>query len=161
MIWLMEADQEFKMMNAKKTYPYYHPIVVRYGDLDPQGHVNSAVYLTYLESARLGYYEKVGIWQRDSGMTTGMVVAHIEINYLAPIYLGQSLRVGLRLAHLGTKSLTFDFQIEAVPETQPLADGKSVMVAYDNQMEKSIPIPPAWREKISRFEKMDGYDETS
>jgi len=161
LIWLMETDKAFKMMDAKKTFTYYHPIIVRYGDLDPQGHVNSAVYLTYLESARLGYYEKVGIWQRDSGMTTGMVVAHIEINYLAPIYLGQSLQVGLRVAHLGTKSITFDFQIEAVSDAKPLADGASVMVAYDNQAEKSIPMPPDWREKITRFEKMDGYDETS
>ena len=148
------------MMTAKKDFSYYHPIVVRYGDLDPQGHVNSAVYLTYLESARLGYYEKAGIWQRESGMLTGMVVAHIEINYLAPIHLGQSLQVGLSLAHIGNKSITFDFQIETEPDCQPLADGISVMVAYDNQKGKSMPLPPDWREKLTRFEKMDKTDET-
>ncbi len=147
-------------MTEIQTFTYYHPIVVRYGDLDPQGHVNNAVYLTYLESARLGYYEKTGIWQRDSGMTTGMVVAKIEINYLAPIYLGQALRVGLRLGSMGTKSLTFDFQFEAMPSARPMANGKSVMVAFDNQKERSIPIPQEWREKISQFEKMDGFDET-
>lgn len=160
MYWLTEADQELIMMTAKKNFTYYHPIVVRYGDLDPQGHVNSAVYLTFLESARLGYYEKAGIWQRDAGMLTGMVVVHIEINYLAPIHLGQSPQVGLRLARMGTKSLTFDFQIETVSDGQPLADGISVMVAYDNQRGKSIPLPPAWREKLTRFEKMDKNDET-
>ncbi len=143
-------------MADSKPFTYYHPIIVRYGDLDPQGHVNNAVVLTYLESARLGYYEKVGIWKKDSGMTTGMVVAHIDIDYLAPIFLEQSIRVGLRMAKMGTKSLTFEFCIEAVPGARPLAKGHSVMVVYDNESEKSLPIPPAWREKINQFEKMEG-----
>ncbi len=148
-------------MEESKSFTYYHPIVVRYGDLDPQGHVNNAVVLSYLESARLGYYEKVGIWQRDSGMTTGMVVAHIDINYLAPIYLGQGVRVGLRMARLGTKSLTFDFRIEKVPGPHHLAQGKSVMVAFDNETEKSILIPPDWREKINQFENKERQDAAS
>jgi len=147
-------------MEDLKPFTYYHPIIVRYGDLDPQGHVNNAVVLTYLESARLGYYEKVGIWKRDSGMTTGMVVAHVDIDYLAPIYLGQPVRVGLRMARIGTKSMTFDFQIETLPSARPLSRGKSVMVAFDNKMKKSIPIPPIWREKITQFENLEGKDET-
>ncbi|MDY6867578.1 MAG: thioesterase family protein [Chloroflexota bacterium] len=147
-------------MNKNKPFTYYHPIVVRYGDLDPQGHVNNAVVLTYLESARLGYYEKAGIWKQDSGITTGMVVAHIDIDYLAPIYLGQAVRVGLRMDRMGTKSLTFAFRIEAMPGARPLAKGKSVMVVYDNKMEKSIPVPPAWREKINQFETVEVEDET-
>jgi acyl-CoA thioester hydrolase len=147
-------------MNTKE-FTYYHPISVRYGDLDPQGHVNNATYLTYLESARLGYYEKSGIWQRDSGATTGMVVARIEIDYLAPIYYGQSIRVGLRLERLGQKSLTFAFQIEDTPGGRPLAWGLSVMVAFDNTTEKSRPIPLDWREKLTQFEELDGDHETA
>ena len=46
-----------------EQFTYYHPITVRYSDLDPQGHVNNAVYLTYVEIARLGYYEATGIWR--------------------------------------------------------------------------------------------------
>jgi acyl-CoA thioester hydrolase len=41
-------------------FHYYHPIEVRYGDLDPQGHVNNARYLTYLEQARIGYIRHLG-----------------------------------------------------------------------------------------------------
>jgi acyl-CoA thioester hydrolase len=134
-------------------HSYYHPITVRYRDLDPQGHVNNTVYLTYLESARLGYYEKVGLWQRDSGITTGMVVAHNEIDYLAPIFLGQEVRVGLRMLRVGKKSLTFDFQIESIKDGKVLARGQSVMVAYDAKAGESILVPDEWREKISLFEK--------
>jgi acyl-CoA thioester hydrolase len=138
-------------------FTYFHPITVRYRDLDPQGHVNNATLLTYLESARLGYYEQVGIFQPGTGALTGMVVARIEIDYLAPITLGQGVRVGLRVERLGTKSITFAFQVESAPDGQPLARGISVMVTYDNDAQASIPIPPDWREKISTYEAQKGH----
>jgi len=124
-----------------EKFSYTHPITVRYGDLDPQGHVNNAVYLTYIESARLGYYEATGIWQSDSGLLTGMVVAHNDIDYVASITLGMAIRVGIRLVRIGHKSLTLAF---------------SVMVAYDSIEKKSISFPPAWREKIHLFEDQNG-----
>jgi len=139
-------------MNIDNTFTFYHPVTVCYRDLDPQGHVNNAVYLTYLESARLGYYQAVDIWHPNSGAQTGMVVAHIEIDYLAPIFLGQTIQVGLRMEKMGIKSLTLVFIIEDVLTKKSIARGKSVMVAYDNQRESSIPIPAAWREKINQFE---------
>lgn len=145
----------------EKPYTYYHPITVRYGDLDPQGHVNNAVYLTYLESARLGYYTHSGIWQPDSGAPTGMVVARIEIDYLAPIFFGEQVQVGLRLARLGRKSLSLDFQIEPLASRQAFARGLSVMVAYDNQAEQSILIPQDWRKKLNHFEGWKENDPTA
>jgi len=135
------------------TFSYYHPITVRYGDLDPQGHVNNAVYLTYLESARLGYYQQVGIYHPDSRIMTGMVVVHNEIDYLAPIRFGQAVQVGLRVEKIGTKSISFAFQIEEVNDGTPFARGKSVMVAFDNVTEQGIPIPDDWREQIIQFEE--------
>lgn len=144
------------MTTENPEFTYYHPITVRFADLDAQEHVNNAVYLTYLESARLGYYEKAGIWHPDSGMQSGMVVAHIDIDYHAPIRFGQALRVGLRLTRMGVKSFTLGFLIESLPEYIPMASGTSVMVTYDSVAEKSIPIPADWREKINRFEEMNG-----
>ena len=136
----------------KQSFTYYHPVTVRYGDLDPQGHVNNAAYMTYLEAARLGYYERSGIWSPASGDHTGMVVAHSEIDFLAPISYGQALRVGVRLEKMGTKSVIFDFLVEAADGSQAFARGRSVMVAYDNARETSRPIPPEWRKKLSDFE---------
>ena len=137
------------------SFTYYHPIIVRYADLDPQSHVNNAVYMTYLESARLGYYEAAGIWHPGSGTLTGMVVVKAEIEYLEPIFMGQSIQVGVRLDALGTSSLTFAFQIESVPESRPLARGKTVMVAFDNEKGVKRPVPPEWREKLNRYEEME------
>lgn len=140
---------------TSESFTYYHPITVRYADLDPQGHVNNAAYLTYMESARLGYYAAAGIWRPDSGAPTGLVVAKAEIEYLAPIYLSQPIQVGVRLESLGNSSLVFVFQIESTAGGRPLAHGRSVMVAFDNEKEESRPLPPDWREKLTRFEGLE------
>jgi acyl-CoA thioester hydrolase len=140
-------------------FTYTLPITIRYRDLDPQGHVNNAVYLTYLESARIGYYQQVGIYNPDQTLLTGMVVVRNEIDYLAPIQLGTRLQVGLRVEKLGTKSITFTFQMASEPDGTLLARGKSVMVTYDNEKEQGIPIPPEWREKIIQYEKSKGNHE--
>lgn len=136
----------------KETFNFFYPITVRYRDLDAQGHVNNAVYLTYLESARIAYYQAVGFWHPGAFPKTGMVVAHNAIDYLAPIFFGQFIRVGLRTDAMGTKSLKMSFLIEN-GDGQEVARGKSVMVAYDNQQDKSVPIPEDWRKKITQFEK--------
>lgn len=143
-------------MTEQNKFTYYHPITVRFADLDTQEHVNNAVYLTYLESARLGYYEKAGIWHIEGGMHTGMVVAHIDIDYLAPIFFGQAVQVGLRLDRMGTKSFTLAYQIESVPGKTAFARGTSVMVAYDSARGQSIPLPADWRVKILQFEQLNG-----
>ena len=137
-------------------FTYTHPINVRYRDLDPQGHVNNSVYLTYLEAARIGYYQEVGIYHPDQTLLTGMVVVRNEVDYLAPIQLGQEIKVKLRIEKLGTKSITFAFQMAAGLDGKTLAKGRSVMVAYDNTAENGIPIPAEWREKIINFEKSKG-----
>jgi len=143
-------------MTTPSNFTYYHPITVRFADLDAQAHVNNAVYLTYLESARLGYYEQAGFWRPNRGMQTSMVVAHIDIDYLAPIRFGQAIQVGLRLDRLGSKSFTLAFQIETTLEHTPMARGTSVMVPFDPEIGTSIPIPDDWREKITRFEAQNG-----
>jgi len=137
-------------------FTYYFPIIVRYRDLDFQGHVNNTVFLTYLESTRIGYYQRLGIYHPGESLLTGMVVVRNEIDYLAPAHLGQALRVGLCVERLGNSSITFAFQVETELGGEPLARGKSVMVAYDNDRGRSIPIPPAWREKITQYEAQEG-----
>ncbi len=137
-------------------FTYKHSITVRYRDLDPQGHVNNSVYLTYLEAARIGYYQQVGIYHPEDRILTGMVVVRNEIDYLAPIQLGQKVRVGLRIERLGCKSITFAFQMDSLPGGEALARGRSVMVAYDNETEQGVLIPPGWREKIVHYEESKG-----
>ena len=73
---------------------FYHPIEVRYGDLDPQGHVNNAKHLTYFEQARIAYLVELGLFTKgQSFMEIGVILADVHITYLAPIYFGEPVKV--------------------------------------------------------------------
>jgi acyl-CoA thioester hydrolase len=128
------------------------PILVRYGDLDPQGHVNNARVLTYIEQARITYLQALTLWDGHSFLDLGLIVADVHVSYLAPIFLNQAVKVGMRVARLGHKSLTFEYQLEDEVTHTALAKGETVMVAFDYRQRTSIPVPEAWREKIALYE---------
>jgi acyl-CoA thioester hydrolase len=136
------------------AFHYYHPIEVRYGDLDPQGHVNNARYLTYLEQARVAYFGRLGLW--DGRLLhrnrIGIILADAHVTFKAPILLGQDLRVGLRVSRLGHKSLTMEYCLEDGETGQELAQASTVLVAYEYESGRTIPLPDEWREAITAFE---------
>ena len=133
-------------------YRFVCPIQVRYGDLDPQGHVNNARILTYIEQARITYLQTLALWDGGSFLDLGLIVADVHVSYLAPITLKQSVEVGMRVSRLGNKSLTFEYQVEDAESHVALARGETVMVAYDYHQHASIPVPQGWREAIAGYE---------
>ena len=134
-------------------YHFYHSIEVRYGDLDPQGHVNNAKHLTYFEQARIHYMIELGLFTRDqSFMQIGVIVADVHITYLEPIYFGQNIRVGVHASKLGSKSMTWEQNIVDADTGRELARGEVIIVTYDYKDEKTIPVPQEWRERIIAFE---------
>jgi acyl-CoA thioester hydrolase len=135
-------------------FRFYHPIEVRYGDLDPQGHVNNAKYLTYMEQARIAYIRHLNLWQGGSFLKIGIILADARVTFLAPILFGQDVRVGVRITRLGNKSMTMEYEIEDHQSSQLQATGSSVLVAYDYETEKTIPIPEGWRQTITEFEQI-------
>lgn len=135
------------------NYHFYHPIEVRYGDLDPQGHVNNAKYLTYFEQARLAYWMQLGLFSKNqSFMELGIILADVHITYLAPVYHWQNIQVGVRVSKIGNKSMVWEQNIVDADASQELAKGEIVIVAYDYRSQKTIPVPQEWREKIMHFE---------
>ena len=135
-------------------FRFYHPIEVRYGDLDPQGHVNNAKHLSYFEQARIAYLIELGLFTKNqSFMEIGVILADVHVTYLEPVYFGQNIKVGVHVAKLGNKSMTWEQNIvEDAESGREIAKGEVVMVTYDYRAEKTISIPREWREKIMGFE---------
>jgi acyl-CoA thioester hydrolase len=134
-------------------FHFYHPIEVRYGDLDPQGHVNNAKHLTFFEQARIAYMIELELFTKDqSFMEIGVILADVHITYHEPIYFGQKIKVGVHAAKLGNKSMTWEQNIVDAETGKVLAKGEVVMVAYDYRAEKTISIPHEWRKSIKEFE---------
>jgi acyl-CoA thioester hydrolase len=134
-------------------FRFYHPIAVRYGDLDPQGHVNNAKYMTYFEQARVHYLLHLGLFEEShSFMNIGIILAEVRVTFLAPVQYGTDCRVGMRISRLGNKSMTAEYTLMDAATKEELATASAVLVGYDYRTNETIPIPEEWREKINRFE---------
>jgi acyl-CoA thioester hydrolase len=137
-------------------FHFYHPTEVRYGDLDPQGHLNNAKHLTYFEQARVMYVVELGIFGKDqSFMEIGMIVADIHISYHMPVHWGDPITVGVRTSKLGNKSMAIEQAILNAETGAVYSSGTIIAVAFDYAAKKTIPIPQTWREKISKFESIE------
>jgi acyl-CoA thioester hydrolase len=134
-------------------FRFYHPLEIRYGDLDPQGHVNNAKFSTFFEQARLHYFLEMGLFhQGDSFMDIGVILADVHITFHAPIQWGTPIKVGARVSRLGNKSITLEQSVVHTETGQEYASGTIVLVTYDYHNGQSIPIPDDWRQKISAYE---------
>jgi acyl-CoA thioester hydrolase len=134
-------------------FKFFHPTEVRYGDLDPQGHVNNAKHLTYFEQARVHYFIELGLFSRDqSFMEIGVVIADIHIAYRAAIHYDDNIKVGVKTVKIGNKSITAEQCVMNTDTGEIMSSGTVVMVTYDYKDLKSIPVSDDWKKKISEFE---------
>ena len=124
---------------------FVHREAVRFNDCDPMGHVNNAVFLTYLEQARIAFFEQHRLSVALDDMN--LIVARVEIDFRAPVRLGEEVEVAVRATRFGTKS--FDFEYELRVDGATVAEAKSVQVAYDYGRREPVALPDDWREKLS------------
>ena len=126
-------------------FDFVHRETVRFRDLDAKGHVNNAVFLTYLESARVAFLLELGA---ASGLDDlSFIVARVEIDFRAPIAFGEEVEVGVRASRFGSKS--FDLEYELRADGRLAAEAKSVQVAYDYERRAPMPLPDEWRERLT------------
>ncbi|WP_323676762.1 thioesterase family protein [Halorubellus sp. PRR65] len=129
---------------------YAVDVPVRYQDVDALGHVNNAIYATYLEEARVQYLPDV---LGDTGAIEA-VLANLEIDYRRPVTLEDGfVTVEIEVVDVGTKSMTFEYDVYASGELA--ADASTVQVAYDGETTESVEIPEAWRQTLREFEGLD------
>ncbi len=127
---------------------------VRYGDLDPQGHLNNAKYLTYFEQARVHYLTELGLFSKAQSFTEiGVIIADIHIRYLVPVYWGTSVKVGVRTSKIGGKSMTVEQCIVATAGEPIYAAGTVILVAYDYRIHSTIQVPDTWRDVIRKYDE--------
>lgn len=130
-----------------EEFSYEQDVPVRFQDLDAVGHVNNAVYVTYLEEARIGYMEEVlGVQAEDSGA----VIAHLEVDYRRPVRKDGYVTVALRTPELGTSSIPMEYEIRTGEDV--VATAETVMVTTDYDTGETRPIPDSWRERIEAYE---------
>jgi len=132
--------------HVEGEFAYEHPIEVRFVDTDAFGHVNNAVYLSYLEAARFSWWRNV--FGADGFTANGFIVARIEIDYRRAALPADRLIVRLKIDTIGTSSFAITYEIANARTRELVADAKSIQVAYDYTAGRSIPISPDLRARL-------------
>ena len=136
-------------------FRFYLPLQLRYGDLDPQWHVNNARFLTFMEHVRFTYVHQLGLFKGNNFLDFPLIVADAHISFLAPIEYDEQIRVGMRVSRIGNKSLTMEYIIENQDTGEVKSRAEFVMVTYNYNQKKSVPVWPEWRQIISAYEGIE------
>ena len=119
------------------------PMPVRWRDLDAFSHVNNSSFLTYIEEARLQWFQSLpGPWLSED---SAPVLAATHVNYRRPIEWPAQIEVELFVERLGNTSLTVGHRIRARDGEVLYSDGYSVLVWIDRASGKTAALPDAVR----------------
>jgi acyl-CoA thioester hydrolase len=128
---------------------FVHKLEVRFRDCDPMGHVNNAVYLTYLEQARFAHWR--ALWNyRQEGWDTrvpGVILARAEVDYRGQAREGNLLDIRLTVAKLGRTSFHYAYEV-VDQDGQLILQAKTVQVLYDYGTGTPVEIPAEIRQML-------------
>jgi acyl-CoA thioester hydrolase len=138
---------------AREDFAFFHPLRVRWAEVDMQGIVFNGHYLTYFDVAFTEYWRATGLpnvlLQAQAGQELFARKAVIE--YHGPARFDDILDIGVRCAGFGRSSIRFLLEIHRGEDY--LVSGELVYVYADTAVRKGVPVPNDWRTAITRFEK--------
>jgi acyl-CoA thioester hydrolase len=128
---------------------FEHQVSVRWRDTDALGHVNNAVYLTYLEEARDAFY------LRALGDPI-YVVVRLEIDFRAEVrHAHRTVRVKIAVERLGTTSLTTHETLRTA-DGAVAAEAHVVTVRWDQDTRTAVPFSDDQRGRLAEFAASPG-----
>ena len=135
-------------------YKHKTPIQIRFKDVDAFHHVNNANHFTYLELARVKYFDDIA-GQEMNWSKQGIILANAKVDYKLPILFKDKIFIYTKCSRIGNKSFELSYSIvkEKGGKEIVAAEASTVLVCYDYEKAQSIPMPEEWKKKIQDFEK--------
>jgi acyl-CoA thioester hydrolase len=138
----------------REQFWFFHPLRVRYSEIDGQGVVFNAHYLTYFDTTITEYFRALGYDQYADAKQTGedFHVVKSLIEYKTPVLFDQEIDVGARVARIGNSSLVFELAIFLKGGIDALVTGEIVWVYTSQETHRPVAIPKSIREFIATRE---------
>jgi acyl-CoA thioester hydrolase len=144
---MADDRQERAALAQRESHRHFVTVTLRYADTDRQGHVNNAVFATFLESGRVSILYAPG----DEAAPTGasFVLARLTLDFLAELHWPGEVTVGTTVLRLGQSSVTIGQGV--FTEERCVAVAETVLVLIDEATRKSRPLPEETRNKLARY----------
>lgn len=135
---------------AERRYTVVHQLHPRFRDTDAMGHVNNAVFVTYLEVARQEYW-RVLEGKSDYGRVP-FILAHVSIDFRSEALQKEVLELAIRCEWIGGKSFAFRYEFRERESHRLVVEATSVQVCYDYDSKRSVAMPDALRRRLEALE---------
>jgi acyl-CoA thioester hydrolase len=132
----VNAPARATSMPRLEDYPYRLSDNVRFGDLDPNQHVNNATYATYFETGRVTLVKDISYGLMPPGL--GWVMVRLDMHFREELRWPGTIELGLGVAKFGRTSVTFDQVVFS--EGRCVASAQAVTVLIDERTRKPTPL---------------------
>ncbi|MEK9784914.1 MAG: thioesterase family protein [Gammaproteobacteria bacterium] len=145
---MTDCDEVHPRDTARKVYRYWLTLSTRWGDNDVYGHVNNAVYFTYIDSVVNQFLIEGKALDIHHGEVIGLVVSS-ECQFFKPLAYPGEVNCGLRVQRIGTTSVTYDVGLYAAGDATPAAVGGFTHVYVDRLDRRPQPVPTVLRRALA------------
>jgi len=135
---------------SEPSFTVVHEIHPRFRDTDAMGHINNAVYITYLEVGRQAYW--IALEKLKNYGNVPFILAHVTCDFRSDATMDETLEIALRCEWIGTKSFGFRYEIREKTTRRLVIEATTVQVCYDYDAKRSIPMPADLRAALERLE---------
>ncbi|MBI4822314.1 MAG: acyl-CoA thioesterase [Deltaproteobacteria bacterium] len=122
---------------------------IHWGDMDAFGHVNNTRYFAWFETARIAYFQEVGVASKNPKVAP--ILARATCDFRRPLTFPGEVVASARVSKIGTTSFTMEYQITLADDPEnAAAKGEGVIVMYDYDSALKVAIPDELRAAIER-----------
>ena len=133
------------------SFRHRTPLQVRFRDTDAFGHVNNAVFFSYIELARIRYFLDV-LQPAEPFKGMPLILARVELDFRSPIMFGEDVEVETQVDRIGRSSIAMSHRMTADADRRLVGEAQSVLVTYDYEIARPMPVPDEWRARFAAHE---------
>ncbi len=138
-------------MKSLKHFPVIVKFPIAWGDMDALRHVNNIRFFKYFESARIKFFEEIGLADIMHNSAIGPILANTSAKFIEPIFYPDTISIGTRITDLDEKKFTMDYIIES-EKVGTAAIGEALIVILDYESSQKVPLPLTVRKRILQLQ---------
>ena len=144
------------MTEPLANYPKVIELPLEWGDMDAFQHVNNTVYFRWFESARISYFEAVGLLDSMERTGVGPILASTECRFRIPLSYPDKVSVGARVPEIGDDRFVMEYAVVGHQSGKIAAEGRGLIVTFDYGAGRKAPLAAEVRERLLAFESESG-----
>lgn len=127
---------------------------IAWGDMDAFQHVNNVTYFRYFESARIAYFDQVGINESMKADNIGPILAETQCRFKAPMTYPDTITVGATISEISEDRFTMEYYVVSHKLKRVAAQGTGLIVFYDYNQGVKAAIPDAIKAQIDQLQNL-------